>query len=159
LTCFNDIVHALSRSVVHRFKYFALSSLAPSFRCSQSFWNRWQGKSAPDGDDDDLDRHIEKMCGLSAGSLALPGGGALLCGSRSRSGGTLRGGSTAELSALSGRGTIGRFAAAVAALLAAPCRLIHCGPGAALRFTSRHTPIFVALFDMLGLTLLLVCVR
>ena len=96
---------------------------------------------------------------LSVGSLALPRGGTLLCGSRSRTGRTLRRGCAAELSALSGRGTAGTFAAAPAALLAAPCLLIHCRPGAAFCFTLWHTSIFVTFLDMLGLTSPLVRVR
>src|ERR1700761_1412831 len=52
-----------------------------------------------------------------------------------------------------------RFAAPRAAFFTAATLFIHCGPGAALRLLLRRAAFLVALFDMLGFSLLLARIR
>src|SRR4051812_19906705 len=49
-----------------------------------------------------------------------------------------------------------RLTASRATLLSAMRLLVHGRPGTALRFALRYTPPFITVFDMFGLTLLLV---
>jgi hypothetical protein len=63
------------------------------------------------------------------------------------------------LATLPRRASVGLLAAPRAALLPSSGLLIHRSPGAPLRFTPRNSALHVALLDLCGLPLLLVCIR
>src|SRR6516165_10526351 len=100
--------------------------------------------------------------GRSLGSLALAGGGGLLCRTGSRRGRPVRGGlaaaRTADFAAALRRHIGVGNAAARAALVAAAGFLVHRRPGAPLGFLRADAAGFVTFLDVLGLTLLLVAV-
>jgi hypothetical protein len=108
-----------------------------------------------------------------AAAVALAGASPALTGARatpaarrtapSSTGWTAPGGSSFPRScfatSLARRAAVGLFPAARATSLSAAGLLVHRGPGTPLRFAAGHATALVSLFDVLGLTLLLVGVR